>query len=95
MSYSLGGPAVDRKYPVSLLYPPVPVRQTPSNHLVDLQQEGNVNTELKLELLSAHRDLLALVVRPPGQGDPDGAAAELPVEDDDHDLVRRCPALLQ
>ena len=42
-----------------------------------------------------HRDLLALVVRPPGQGDSDGAAAELPVEDDDHDLVRRGPALLQ
>ena len=57
------------------------------------RETDNVNTPLSLH--QAHRDLLALVVRPPGQGDPDGAAAELPVEDDDHDLVRRGPALLQ
>ena len=94
MSYSLGRPAVDRKYPVALLYPPVPVRQAASDHLVHLQVRQRHNSPLP-QLLSAHRDLLALVVRPPGQGDPDGAATELPVEDDDHDLVRRSPALLQ
>ena len=94
VSDSLGGPAVDRKYPVALLYPPVPVRQAASDHLVHLQVRQRHNSPLP-QLLSAHRDLLALVVRPPGQGDPDGAAAELPVEDDHHDLVGRSPALLQ
>ena len=42
-----------------------------------------------------HRDLLALVVSSPSKGDADGASAELPVENDDHDLVRGSPTLLQ
>ena len=54
-----------------------------------------MKTLLSHSSLQSHRDLLALVVRPPGQRDPDGAATELPVQDDDHDLVGRGPALLQ
>ena len=46
-------------------------------------------------LMESYRNFLALVVRTPGQRDADGARTELPVEDDHHDLVGRCPALLQ
>ena len=42
-----------------------------------------------------YHDLLALVVCAAGEGDSDAAAGELPVEDDDHDLVGGCAALLQ
>ena len=95
MSDSLGGRAVDREYPVTLLYPAVPVRQAPNNHLVDLQPSEMLKLSSHNSLHPAHRDLLALVVGTPGEGDADGAPAELPVEDDDHDLVRGCAALLQ
>ena len=42
-----------------------------------------------------YHDLLALVVCAAGEGDSDAAAGELPVENDDHDLVGGCAALLQ
>ena len=45
--------------------------------------------------LTTNRDLLALVVGAPGQGDADGAGAELPVEDHHHDFMGRGAALLQ
>ena len=61
---------------------------------MDLQCTHRVNPELQA-LPPTHRDLFALVVGAPGQGDADGAGAELSVEDHHHDLVGWSPALFQ
>ena len=93
MSYSLCWASIYREDPISLLNPAISISQTAGDDFVDLQW-----TDWWLPLahiLRPHRDLLALVVRAPGQGDADGAGAELPVEHDDHDLVRGGAALLQ
>ena len=45
--------------------------------------------------INTYSDFFALIVGSSGQGDADGPRAELPVQDDDHDLVRGGAGLFQ